>query len=291
MKRFLTLFFIPCHFLANGQLINFDNFDGIHIVDYHAYIVIDTVNYPSNKWQVGKPMKPVFTSAISIPNAIVTDTFNSIPSNDTSVFLLHIPMTTTSNHYPLSSMAFSYKLDVAPGLTATLEVSNDGGLHWINTTDSMPDFCYWFSAAPDFSISTASAYQMMGFDHNWGDTAGIMLLKFTLISDTMTTAMDGWLIDDINIGYWYPDVVSECPKPELISLYPNPSNGVIHIRLNSAFPQTTIICITNIIGQEVYKTENVPLDGFLHLSLPDGIYILKYFSGEEYRTKKIIIAN
>ena len=57
---------------------------------FNDKFIIDTVNYPNNVWQIGKPQKTVFDSAYSYPNAIVTDTLNPYPVNDTSVFMIKV---------------------------------------------------------------------------------------------------------------------------------------------------------------------------------------------------------
>ena len=64
---------------APYALINFDSGDSL----WNHAIIIDTVNFRQNIWQVGKPNKSVFTSAMSAPNVIVTDTLNPYPPSDT----------------------------------------------------------------------------------------------------------------------------------------------------------------------------------------------------------------
>ena len=51
-------------------------------------IDIDTISNPNNSWQVGAPQKSLFTSALTPPNVIVTDTINPYLINDTSIFSL-----------------------------------------------------------------------------------------------------------------------------------------------------------------------------------------------------------
>ncbi len=52
---------------------------------YPLKIQIDT-SQQGNIWQIGRPQKILFNLAFSIPNAIVTDTLNTYPINDTSSF-------------------------------------------------------------------------------------------------------------------------------------------------------------------------------------------------------------
>ena len=83
MKRILFIILLLQTLIIRAQsplYITFDN------AVYKEAIEIDTVHYHHNIWQVGAPHKSVFTSAQSLPNAIVTDTANPVPPNDTSVF-------------------------------------------------------------------------------------------------------------------------------------------------------------------------------------------------------------
>ncbi len=63
---------------------NFDN--GITPPNY--WLWIDTVSNPNNIWQIGSPQKTVISSAHSAPNVIITDTVNTYPPNNTSVFII-----------------------------------------------------------------------------------------------------------------------------------------------------------------------------------------------------------
>jgi hypothetical protein len=129
MKPFFTLLLCLFGITANAQapaVINFDN-DTIH----QKLIEIDTINYKRNNWQIGKPNKAKFTSALSIPNAIVTDTTNPYTANDTSVFVLKIPHTVSvlSNSYPLYQLQLGYRLHKDSTDIAMITASVDSGKH------------------------------------------------------------------------------------------------------------------------------------------------------------------
>jgi hypothetical protein len=71
-----------------GQL-----FDDWYDLDFDSpfglqHLTIDTVSNPNNIWQIGKPQKIIFINAHSAPNVLVTDTINSYPTNDTSIFYI-----------------------------------------------------------------------------------------------------------------------------------------------------------------------------------------------------------
>lgn len=73
-------------YIAFGQnelcTLNFDTPN-----DYCDSVLIDIAQNPDNIWQIGSPHKQVFNLGYSSDNAIVTDTLNSYPMNDTSSFI------------------------------------------------------------------------------------------------------------------------------------------------------------------------------------------------------------
>lgn len=295
MKRFFMLLFIVISFSARAQwgcynTITFDNYDTL----YRTAIIIDTVNYPNNKWQIGAPHELSFTYPYSPPNVIVTDTVNPFPPNDTSVFMLKIPRKIYP--YPslsLYSVKFRYQTAIDTGNYAKVEISIDSGLHWGDITDTLPTDCHWQSPIPNFSISTSSwqvvRLNLLGL--SWAMAYDTVLFKFTYLSDTTTAYKDGWMIDEIEINYWCEGASSNIQNDKLVSICPNPSKGNIHIQSNALQKQNVTVSIYNLLGQEVYRTKNVPPDGNLHLQLPDGIYTLKYFAGDEYSVKRIVFIN
>lgn len=292
MKRLFTLVLIVFSFSAQAQwhdCLNFITFESTDVL-YPITIVIDTHNYHNNIWQVGKPQKTVFDSAHFSTNAILTDTINTYPPNDTSVFVLKVPRILAINSRIFYEIAFNYQLDIDSTTIAMFEVSIDSGLHWINTADSLPTDYFWSGIPPDFSLSTDN-WQQASLVTGWGSGSDTILFRFTFISDTVLSLKDGWMIDNISILYYCEGAASNIQNNNLISLYPNPSKGNIYIHSNASLSQKATVSIFNALGQEVYKAESVPPDGYLHLSLPDGIYTLKYFAGDEYCVKRLVIAN
>jgi hypothetical protein len=71
-----------------GQMIWEINFEDWYYGEDRIYI--DTISNQDNIWQVGQPNKIIFNTAYSEPNAIITDTSNHYPTNDTSSLLLFI---------------------------------------------------------------------------------------------------------------------------------------------------------------------------------------------------------
>ncbi len=295
MKRLFTLLFIVVSFSAQAQWVDCENYITFEYPDalYPIAVSIDTVNYPNNIWQIGKPHKTVFNSSLSLPNAIITDTINTYPPNDTSVFTLKLPgkiLIAPSTFHFLYEFAFFYQLNIDTTTVATVEISVDNGMSWVNTLVSLPTYWLWASPIPNFSSST-SEWKQAKLAAYGGTMYDTVLFRFIFISDTTLSTKDGWMIDNISVWYWCEGAADNIKNENLLSLYPNPSKGNIHIHSNALQKQDAAVSVYNVLGQEVYKTENILPDGNLHLHLPDGIYTLKYFAGDEYCVKRVMITN
>jgi len=253
--------------------ITFDNGDAL----YPVAITIDTANHHHNIWQIGRPHKAIFSSALSAPNAIVTDTLNPYAVGDTSVFILSAPLSLANNEQ-LLELQFSYRLDIDTSAIASVEISADKGGHWSNVTDSLPANFYWDGDTANLSSSTNGwarffmAYRCSGCVHE----SDSILFRFTFISDSVPSAKDGWIIDNIGLSYW-------CETGQTINytgIYPNPAISELNIFSSVVITNINVI---NVLGQMVYNdTYNNNTVQMNVESLIAGIYFLK-INGHEVR--------
>jgi hypothetical protein len=260
---------------------------------YSPQFFIDT-SFHNNVWQIGRPHKVIFDSAYSLPNAIVTDTLNPYPVNDTSIFVMKVrnfyPLSPTQSWWSSEFFDFMYKLDIDTGEIARVEISTDS-VQWFNSLDTNSGISWNFK--PDFSKSTNGWQRFSVRLFDWSHLqlmTPFLYYKFTFIGDSVQTNKDGWMIDDFSCQYW-TEGINKLPNNNLISIYPNPSNGNLYIKQNTSAYSKPTISITNLQGIEVYKTDKIPANGYLHLSLPDGVYVLKYVLDDEYAAKRLIIKN
>lgn len=210
---------------VKGQMpyLNFDAHDTLwpHLIE------IDTFQYPNNKWQVGRPTKAIFDSALSLPNAIVTDTANAYASYDTSVFILKVSRT-IGDDYPFHHLWLRYMLDIDTDAVVRLEISTDSGNYWYDTRDTMPPYWSWYGSPPDLSIPAHLWKELHMYPDVWGlSDVDTLLFRFTFISGA-TAGKDGWMIDDISIWYWYPDGIPQTIASE-VAFFPNPATGHLSI--------------------------------------------------------------
>lgn len=296
MRRLFTLIFFSAVLNVSAQFQKTFSFDDS---TYSTYIKIDSQTYHNNSWIVGTPNKALFNTANSIPNAILTDKQNPYPVNDTSVFIFRYK---TIDEYPhdntFFSFSFAYQLDIDSGEIARVEVSGDTGHTWIDMLkeDTTYDFM-WFNKKPILhktlngwqsfgAIMTDWVYDHKGYPQTF--TADTLLFRFTFISDSIQTNKNGWMIDDIIIRESF-ESVEDILNNALFTLYPNPPDGSFFIKQQTANYTNPAVTIYNLQGQVLQEIKNIPDNGKVNTSLPDGTYLLKYFSESGQKIDKFIV--
>lgn len=259
-------------------------------------IRIDKVKYPNNKWQIGHPNKTVFTTAFSNPNAMVTDTLNILPPNDTSVFyIIHLK---SSLYNPSFGLTFMYQLNGSINDRGIIEISPDKGQNWVNvlTQDSIYQMYWGIGNKPTLSGSTTVWKQfnlsMVSWAYNYGAAFPLhldhdtIIYRFSYITDSSSTLRNGWLIDDLVISDFNEGV--EEYNNNYLSIYPNPIINNITIETNSNTNTKQKIEITNLLGQSMY-TYDVYSKATIDVSAyAKGIYIIKLNSDKRIIVKKFI---
>lgn len=272
------------------------NFDG-GMTPWDYLLQIDTVSNPNNIWQIGAPQKTVISSAYSSPNVIITDTINSYPPNDTSVFIFkHIDQGGYSTPHSAELSGY-YKVN-SDSLNdyGTIDISLDQGATWINliTDTTYSSYYYWWTPKPtltgnsngwvNFWVSLAPLGQV--FNVNWGDT---ILLKFTFVSDSIADTLDGLAYDNFQFCDGV-EGIEEILNDNLIVVYPNPTNDLLFINRRTQ-PQKESVKIFNYTGQLIFDDENFKgktIDT-KKLNLVDGFYFLRYTDTKSYAMKKFIV--
>lgn len=292
----LVLFAVPLS--AQSITITFE--DSIFIAQK---IRIDTLNYPANKWQIGKPVKPVFNMSYSLPKAIVTDTLNLLPPSDTSVFYLNVfrPYSFPPPSFVIAVLRFSYKLNKAPGDQVIIEVSPDTGGHWVNlmTEDSVYAMT-WYGMKPDFSLNnntwtTFSCNFSQWFSDPYTGPfpyfadADTFRFRFTFITDSVAAPREGMMIDDLQFTYAVPEGIGSGPEQaESVFLYPNPGHQVLQLSRSYSNGQQEVLWMFGMDGRCVFEQE-VSRKESIQVNLPPGLYLVQYRSGENVVQQKLLI--
>jgi hypothetical protein len=306
MKLFLTILFCSLFFGASAQIDALDYYIGFDHADYKwrfddgykpdtnviKWIMIDTVHYHHNVWQIGKPNKIKFDSSYSALNVIVTDTIHSCSANDTSVFILKVPKHAWLG---LLYLTFKYKLDLDTGDIAMIELSSDTGLHWMDIAkDTTHSFNFW----PD------TALRLTKSNGNW-DSAHIrissgliyagpdtFLFRFSFITGDSTRLRDGWMIDNFLMPY-DGEAVHKVGNDKYFNIYPNPVNDQLAIHYTLPVTEDISIQLSNVLGETILSKEiRHAFLGNAYLpvaDIPEGVYYCTIRGGDEKITRPVVI--
>ena len=296
-------------------------YDGSHaywFANVNPKVYLDSSG--QNIWQIGQPQKSFFDSAWSAPNALVTDTVNTYPSNNTSYFYLNNTYTSTNIWF---CILHKYDTDTLKD-GGYIEVSRDSGATWINilydtTSSSMYDVTpgrnfYYNCTLPNSGSGNVieATYNFYCYDDTLyngqtgfsGNSGGWVyssftwhytpvksnnvdfpfLLRFTFISDSIDNNKEGWLID--NIGVFYIDLGTSVQEHKVsnMKVSPNPvkKNQVIRIQAATSSFSDLHVIIYDVSGKKIgIQRFNGNILEYSTEKLPAGIYFLKLMSGNQ----------
>lgn len=251
-------------------------------------LILDTISDTNNIWAVGNPQKSVFTEARSLPKAILTDTINPYPVNDTSSFVI---MNTTMGggfvwpHTVILAGHYQVNTDSLNDFGA-IEFSPNNGITWIDLiNDTVYDEYYeWWTEKPiltgssdgwvEFAVWLAPLGPIFNITEN--DT---VLYKFTFISDSIYDGLDGLMFDDFHYEDWVEGIEEFAQVQSKV--YPNPANQSATIEFDNPEFSTFRLTVSDALGRLIYtrqlprQTANLATDKF-----PDGVYYYSLTSTE-----------
>lgn len=301
MKKiyFTIVLLIGFWFNSHAQPIYTQYFDGADTGLNSIKIVLDTAN--QNIWQIGKPQKIIFDSASTLPNAIVTDTINFYPTNNTSRFIAKIPIITSPWIFALQ---WKQKLDLDAGFDGgIIEYSKDTGNTWLNVFNN--PFVYNFYGFDTLNADTlpGGQFAFSGKDTTWRDIwlcfqstwlqpIDTLLIRFTLLSDSVNNNKEGWLIDNmmghITIGH----TIKEVEQKNYINVYPNPVNNRVYIQLQKQLKSHIIenMELMDLSGRVVERWSHIPTKFWFDThNYADGKYFLKIKTNIKSETVPLLI--
>lgn len=292
-----------------------DNSNTWHDFDFNSpadstffYFYFDNTQV-NNIWQVGTPNKTIFISGYHNTRALVTDTVNSYPINNISSFQFSLINCAWNNTYPPywgnyhgPGINIVHRIETDSGIDGgTIEVSHNNGITWINLiqdTISSPSIVigsiYTLTdtvaslGKPGFSGSAGWSNIGINYSPSWFfDTFDTITLRFTFASDSIQTNKDGWMIGLVAINGNY-EGIEEIENDNLISIYPNPVQVQLSIKINQIRNSPTIQ-ILNYQGQVIYDNKDFH-DNFINIEhLTNGLYFLRYSDTKEFAIKKIVV--
>ena len=253
----------------------------------------------NNLWQIGHPAKSYFTNGYSSSRALVTDSANPYPINNTSTFY------TTIQHSGIgwTDVSFMYKINsdtISDG--GTIEISLDGGTIWYNiAATSTLSGINWYSQNLYTINDTITSLGKPGVSGTLGwkqcgisvflpnPMTSIFKLKFSFASDGIgNTTKDGWVVDNFLVNANMEGVNEYFSKNE-ICVFPNPTNNNINYVSSSKIYGQLDIIIYDTLGKKVLETTGSG-KGLINVSdLKSGIYFATFKNKNIYETKKISV--
>ncbi len=300
MRAILMVTFVLRGLMSFGQDGNYNlNFDEPFYLDH---LSIDTNSNPDNVWQIGKPQKNILSSAKSIPNALITDTVNPYPSNDTSIFVIK---NSTSfgfhmGHTAVLSGYYSVNADSANDF-GLIEFSPDNGITWIDLLNDTVYSSYyqWISPKPTLTGNSNGWQQFyvrlsdLGplFNINWyGDT---VLYKFTFISDSNADSLDGLMYDDLHFEDRAMGIDELSLNYIKSRVLPNPATNDFSIEFNNPFFSSFSLIVYDNSGKFLFTRAGIIED---YIKIPaehfsSGVYYYTLTSLEDKKRAlgKIVI--
>jgi hypothetical protein len=298
MKNLLVLFLMVVSIQAISQDwiydINFEDPGEFYRINF------DTVLNPENIWQIGSPQKPVFTSAYSLPNAMVTGLADPYPLGDTSVFTItHIA--NDGFIWPHTViLAGYYKSDCDSLLDyGRIEFSPDQGGTWIDLINDPAYEVYleWYTdkpvltgLVPDWTYFYVNIAQLgFIFTIDYGDT---LYYRFTFISDDNAEQRDGLIYDDLHFEDWWEST----GEPSAISMkskaWPNPSTGNLMVEFENLSNDPVFITFNDICGKRILSAYTLDNHGRFNLNdFSPGLYFyhLHNLTTDQQADGKVII--
>jgi hypothetical protein len=251
-------------------------------------IEIDKISNPYNIWQIGNPLKTVFSSAFSPPNVMITDTSDVYPTNDTSSFIIRHRVNFSTGFNSGGDVSIYGRYQVNSDSLADygmLEFSPDNGFTWVNLlTDTFyyKQWAYeWLLEKPVFTGNSQGwvpfCATVKGFSQFFrlspGDT---VLYRFSFISDSLQTNKDGLMFDDLQF-FDVGEGIDEHKGQFHSKVFPNPGADHISIEFDNNKKEDFSLTISNIQGQTILHKE-ISRNGIIQLDMESykpGVYLYK----------------
>lgn len=275
-------------------------FDGADTTENAMAFELDTA--AENIWQIGPPQKQSFYAAFSHPNALMTDTVNSYPVLNTSIFRYGMH---EFYNYGITAIQWVQKLAIDSGDLAMIEFSIDSGLTWINAFNS--PYTYNFYGYDFENVDTLQNGDVgfagtdtnwrdiwLCFDYSWMSMQDTVILRHVFKSDSIPSQNDGWMIDNMLQHITFFHTIGEHPQESYLEVFPNPTSNYLNISVKkvNVFHIIEALVLMDESGKVLEKHENVPTKFYIDLSkYPAGIYFLKVQTNLQTETKKIIVTH
>lgn len=275
-------------------------FDGADTTEWGS-LFMEIDSNTTNIWQIAMPSKTIFDSSATYPNAIITDSINYYPANNSSSFTMDIPLEDFG--WGILALQWSQKLDMDSGFDGGLiEFSTDEGLSWESVFNNEYVYNFYGYEEENFDTLTTGDFAFSGtdstwkniwlcFETSWLDWEESLSFRFTLKTDSVEGNKEGWVMDNFSAYITVIHTVNEETQEEYMLVGPNPSNGRIEIntKKNNEYHIIERIEVLNSNGAIVKEYGVSPVKFAIDISdQPDGIYFIKIKTNIKEEVFKIV---
>ncbi len=280
-------------------------FDGADTIcdpsEWSSSICITINDDSTNIWQIGSPQKVQFDSAATFPNAILTDTVNHYPINNSSSFQYTVKELFS---WGIVAIQWKQKLDMDFGKDGgIIEYSVDAGNTWENAFNS--PYVYSFYGYDTSNVDTLQNgnFAFTGtdcvwrdiwlcYDASWLNWNDSILVRHTFLSDSIDNSKEGWMMDNLLMHITIIHTVNEVEQEEYMTISPNPTTGIVNIATKKINDVHIIekIELVNVEGRVLEQWGISPTKFYVDIGHhPDGIYFLHVKTNIKSEVFKIVL--
>ena len=302
--RILTLIFCLGIFpnFSNGQT-QYQYFDGANTNPEYSLFIGFQSEQP-NIWQIGTPQKNIFNAAATLPNALLTDSINYIPTNNASSFYYQISPSPWNN-WGVLAIQWKQKIDMDFGKDVGLIEFSNNGSPWQNAFDS--PYVYSFYGYDTNNVDTLSTGEIVftGTDETWKDIwlcydiswlnangSNNILVRHTILCDSIDNNNEGWMIDNLMSHNTLIHTVNEVKQKDYLTVSPNPSTGPIEIWAQKINEYHIIeeMELLDASGKILDTWKLVPTKFFIDISTySNGVYYLRIQTNKKSEVVKVLL--
>lgn len=220
--------------------------------------------------------------------------------------------TCTDVYEPNESRTAAKTIPLATNVSARISSSTDRDYLRFNNTTAARNVRVTLTNLPaDYDLQLFRSSTSVGISQNGGTTSESLIFNNTQAATTYTAYVYGYN-GAFNATSCYTiraeisgstfvrqsseevEIVNAELSSEPLQVYPNPSNGVLNIRLQPEGDINQTVEVYNHLGQKVESyelsfTKDMPAVEVQLNNLTDGVYFIRVFDGEQVQTRRILL--
>jgi hypothetical protein len=220
--------------------------------------------------------------------------------------------TCTDVYEPNESRTAAKTIPLATNVSARISSSTDKDYLRFNNTTAARNVRVTLTNLPaDYDLQLFRGSSSVGISQNGGTTSESLIYNNTQAAATYTAYVYGYN-GAFNATSCYTiraeisgssfvrqsseevEIVNAELSSEPLQVYPNPSNGVLNIRLQPEGDINQTVEVYNHLGQKVESyelsfTKDMPAVEVQLNDLTDGVYFIRVFDGEQVQTRRILL--